>query len=250
MSASQNHGSSNTAILSLPNELLHQIILACQFHDPRAYLRLASINKRFLALVTTPYTETAFATQWISTYLRNETTPPIIEYIIRYVCFHRVPPFRCRDVECYWAPHYTVPSGSTREEIETFVAHWAGTDVDQWSSRHKGHPNAISIRWDGSFADSADLGTLVRGYTNLEAAWFIEFYERLRRRGTAPWCMQGMDTLKFGLLEILLAFYLVEGYRKSNEGRWRNQEPGINFFDWGWFESRRVLMKKKCQCWC
>ncbi|RPA76176.1 hypothetical protein BJ508DRAFT_331351 [Ascobolus immersus RN42] len=255
-SESNTVSTSQLHILSLPNEILHNI--AISHPDPRGYLRLGQVNKHFRAVVTTPYTRSCFVKQWVSTYLRASTTPTIIEYIVRYVCFHHLPPFRCLTPLYTYPrirpfPHHTLSprNSKTPFAINRFVKARLGD--------YKGSPGLSGVRWKDRLSGAeADLGTLVRQYTGTSCrpSWFIEFYARLRNR-EAPAGGIGME-------EVVLAFYMYERWQRkvrfqemklrakngaayAKSGSRVDTKTGRNFYNIEWLWTRDKY-PAECRC--
>lgn len=78
----------------LSNELLHEIFT--RLDDPQTFLALALVNRQFKSIIETPYTRTTFAKNWFATNCDDVRAPSEIEYIVRYVRRHCLPPFGCR----------------------------------------------------------------------------------------------------------------------------------------------------------
>ncbi|RPA80213.1 hypothetical protein BJ508DRAFT_327526 [Ascobolus immersus RN42] len=129
-------------ILQLPNEILHIIVI--NLPDPLSYLRLSVVNKHFNAVISTPYTKRCFIRHWFNTYLPTSRddfeAPSIIEYIVRYVCYHRLPPYRCRKdrtgPQIHMVPTFLPPS-----RVEDYVSRRLEKDP------RRGHPRSCSMRW-------------------------------------------------------------------------------------------------------
>ncbi|RPA80237.1 hypothetical protein BJ508DRAFT_327545 [Ascobolus immersus RN42] len=255
-------------ISSLPDKLLLEIII--RIPSPQTYLALSAVSKRFNMVMSAPYTEACFAKQWLETNLRSSDTPSIIEYIVRYVCYHRLAPFRCKDVSSVYPPHCMIPDKCRKpNDIMTFIDTHRGR-ITPYARR--GGPNALGFRWKESGVPVADLGTLVWGYTNLTPTWFIEFYRRLRNRvplfesSAGTQSQPSMANLSFGMEEVVLASYLLKGWKDSVKrleedpfgiygsmflSRYGDElKTGKIFFDLDWFRSRDRKEHEECRCVC
>ncbi|RPA76579.1 hypothetical protein BJ508DRAFT_331021 [Ascobolus immersus RN42] len=84
---------SSFRLLDLPNKLIHKI---CTYVDsPLTFLLLGQVNQRLNLIISTPYTRQSFSQQWIQTYCDGNRGPDIIEYIVRFLHRHCVPPHTC-----------------------------------------------------------------------------------------------------------------------------------------------------------
>ncbi|RPA72271.1 hypothetical protein BJ508DRAFT_335216 [Ascobolus immersus RN42] len=66
-------------ILKLPNGLLAEI--STHIDDPKGFLALGLVNKRFKSIIKEKETKQRFARRWFSAHCNNVEAPSIIEYI-------------------------------------------------------------------------------------------------------------------------------------------------------------------------
>ncbi|RPA78537.1 hypothetical protein BJ508DRAFT_155216 [Ascobolus immersus RN42] len=255
-----NNDKMTTTLPSLPTELLHEILI--DISDPRTYLRVGNVNRRLYSIVKSVYTTKCFVKHWFSRNCPpgNTIAPSIIEFIARFVSFHRTPPFRCK-YEVSWAPPRKIISRPGQYQLQI------GTVL-------KGNINPRAYRYNDEIDPSSDVlefAALVEGYTELSHKWFEGYLQHLQKN--SPSFVEGpgkdhtMMNMQLGIEEAVLASYLLDGWRAKLvpsgwvakrytkdclEGRW--------LFDSSWFWKREVQSKRgtksvptfagKCSCIC
>ncbi|RPA80214.1 hypothetical protein BJ508DRAFT_307602 [Ascobolus immersus RN42] len=200
--------------------------------------------------------------------------PPMIEYIVRYVCFHCVPPYYDCLSRMTTRVSWNTSSGGysyignsyiNTQDLQPDMASEVDAILAERLGKDKGAPfkailRAYELQNDASGQTAQrgtiELGTVVYGYTDLKALWFDRFYKRLQERElTCPGLEKSMISPKLGIEEAVLAFYLLERWKRVGRqqaieigringsrftGRkWVNMRTGENFYDKGWFQLRR-----------
>ncbi|RPA81934.1 hypothetical protein BJ508DRAFT_325956 [Ascobolus immersus RN42] len=193
------------------------------------------------------------ATYWVgifaaSTALWAYLWPSIIEFIARYVSFHRLPPFRCIHNH---HPYITL----SREDVPGSMA------IELLEQKRAGTPDPKDIIWErhGPEPAALEIKSLVEGYTNLSYMWFAGYDKQLKVRQPSfpnPQKRKIRD-LQVGIEEAVLGFYLLDGWLNKTEylsGRIKRRRvtkrsDGRYFYDSSWFYmTERLAEGYGCRC--
>ncbi|RPA84073.1 hypothetical protein BJ508DRAFT_304237 [Ascobolus immersus RN42] len=214
-----------TSLLSLPNELLHEVTI--HIPDLQTYISLARVNKRLNCITSTPCTRTGFAEHWFRRNFcpDNLVAPKLIEDIVRYVCFHyfnptdlKVGAYKVEIVKnlkeyAYYCDHDPeFLAFLQEEENRTFNI--------QLENRLSGCPDSSNFVAKENFAPSAaaSLAALLKGYTkDVPDEWFSGYLERLWGRQLFFWTRDRndpftMDNLELDFEEVVLGQKLLQGW--------------------------------------